>query len=144
MILSDEVEVHAKGMKEPLRCRQLLGHEDHPELGLGEEMACTVLAEPIPVPYVLLSGKHFDEQMRLGAVVALSRRRAAIEARSPLPAFSNILLRFEAVAGENEVPELYAKVLRPCDEPGRRHLIPFTSVPPSAGARLSRLLDQSP
>ena len=34
LILGDEVEVHAKGMKEPLRCRQLLGHEDHPELGL--------------------------------------------------------------------------------------------------------------
>ena len=37
LILGDEVEVHAKGMKEPLRCRQLLGHEDHPELGLEEE-----------------------------------------------------------------------------------------------------------
>ena len=41
------------------------------------------------------------------------RRRAVIEARSPLPVFSNILLRLEAVAAEEEVPELYAKVIRP-------------------------------
>src|SRR5512137_2306436 len=49
LILGDEVEVHAKGMKEPLRCRQLLGHADRPELGLGEETTCAVLAEPVPV-----------------------------------------------------------------------------------------------
>jgi adenylate cyclase len=140
LILGDEVEVHAKGMKEPLRCRQLLGHEDHPKLGLGEEMACTTLAEPVPVQYVLLSGKHFDEQMQPGAFVALSSRRAVIEARGSLPVFSNILLRLEAVVGENEVPELYAKVLRPFDESAGRHLIHFTSVPPSVRARLNRLL----
>jgi len=144
LILGDEVEVHAKGMKEPLRCRRLLGHEDHPKLGLGEEMACTTLAEPVPVQYVLLSGKHFDEQMQPGAFVALSCRRAVIEARNPLPVFSNLLLRLEALEGENEVPELYAKVLRPFDESGGRHLIHFTSVPPFVRARLNQLLDQSP
>jgi adenylate cyclase len=141
LILGDEVEVHAKGMKEALRCRQLLGHEDHPELGIGEEMACTTLAEPVPVQYVLLTGKHFNEQMEPGAFVALSSRRAVIEARSPLPVFSNLLLRLEAVAGEEEVPELYAKVLRPLDESGGCYLIHFTSVPPAVRARLNRLLD---
>ena len=130
-------------MKEPLRCRQLLGHEDHPELGLEEETACTTLAEPVPVQYVLLTGKHFNEQMEPAAFVALSRRRAVIEARSPLPVFSNLLLRLEAVAGEEEVPELYAKVLRPFDESGNRYLIHFTSVPPGVRARLNRLVDQN-
>ena len=48
------------------------------------------------------------------------------------------------IEGENEVPELYAKVLRPFDESGGRHLIHFTSVPPSVRARLNQLLDQSP
>src|SRR5512141_1483404 len=56
LVLGDEVEVHAKGMKEPLQCRRLLGHEDHPELGLEEEAACTSLAEALPVQYVLLAG----------------------------------------------------------------------------------------
>ena len=139
LILGDEVEVHAKGMKEPLRCRQLLGHEAHPELGLGEEMACTPLAEPVPVQYVLLTGKHFNEQMEPATFVALSHRQAVLEARSPVPVYSNLLLRLEAVPGENEVPELYAKVIRSFDESGNRHLIHFTSVPPGVRARLERL-----
>ena len=143
LILGDEVEVHAKGMKEALRCRQLLGHEDHPELGLEEETDCTTLAESVPCQYVLLTGKHFNEQMEPGAFIALSPRRAVIEAHSPLPVFSNLLLRLEAVAGEEEVPELYAKVLRPLDKSGGRYLIHFTSVPPGVRARLNRLVDQS-
>jgi adenylate cyclase len=143
LLLGDEVEVHAKGMKEALRCRQLVGYEDHPELGLEEETACTPLAEPLPCQYVLLSGKHFNEQPEPGAFVSLSQRRAVIEARSPLPVFSNILLRLEVVAGEKEVPELYAKVLRAHDESGNRHLIHFTSVPTGVRARLDRLVERA-
>ena len=141
LILGDEVEVHAKGMKEPLLCRQLLGHADHPEVGLGEETACTPLAECVPVHFQLLTGKHFNDQMEPGSFVALSQRQAVIEARSPLPLYSNILLRLEAVTGEREVPEFYAKVMRSIDEPARRYLIHFTSVPPGVRARLSRLAD---
>ena len=39
LILGDEVKVHAKGMREALDCRELLGHEDHPGLLLKEEVA---------------------------------------------------------------------------------------------------------
>ena len=35
LILGDEVKVHAKGMREALNCRELLGHEDHPGLLLA-------------------------------------------------------------------------------------------------------------
>jgi adenylate cyclase len=143
LMLGDEVEVHAKGMKEPLRCRHLLGHEDHPELGLEAEQACPPLAEPVPVHYVLLSGKHFNEQMEPAVFVALSRRQAVLEARGPLPLYSNLLLRLEAAPGEAEVPELYAKVIRAPDEAGNRHLIHFTSVPPGVRARLSRLAERT-
>ena len=138
LILGDEVEVHAKGMKEPLRCRQLLGHEDYPELGLGEETPCTMLVEPVPIQYVLLTGKHFNERMEPATFVGLSLRQAVLEAHSPVPAYSNLLLRLEAVTGENEPPELYAKVIRHFDESGNRYLIQFTSVPPGMRARLGR------
>ncbi len=144
LILGEDVEVHAKGMKEPLRCRQLLGQEGHPELGLGEEVACPALAEPVSVQYVLLTGKHFNEQMKSASFVALSHRRAVIVAAGDLPAFSNLLLRLEAVAGEADVPELYAKVLRPLDESGNRFLIHFTSVPPGLRTRLNRLAGGRP
>ena len=139
LILGDEVEVYAKGMREALRCRQLLGHEDHPELGLEVETDCPTLAEPVPVRYVRLTGKHFDEQMEPARLAALSPRQAVLEAGSPVPVYSNLMLRLEAVPGEAEVPELYAKVIRCVDESGNRCLIHFTSVPPGVRARLNRL-----
>jgi adenylate cyclase len=139
LILGDEVEVDAKGMKEALRCRQLLGHEARPELGLEEETSCNPLAEPMPVRYVRLTGKHFNEQMEPATLVALSPRRAVMVSAGPLAAYSNLLLRLEAEAGEGEVPELYAKVIRPFDESENRYLIHFTSVPPGVRARFNRL-----
>jgi adenylate cyclase len=142
LILGDEVEVHAKGMKEALRCRQLLGTEDHPELGLEQETTCPTLAEPVPVRYVRLTGKHFDEQMVPATFVGLSHRQAVLEAHSPVPIYSNLLLRLEAAPEEAEAPELYAKVIRLLDESGNRCVIHFTSVPPAVRARLNRLVDQ--
>ncbi len=139
VILGDELEVHAKGMKEPLRCRQLLGHEDHTELGLGQETPCTTLLEPVPVQYVVLTGKHFSEQMEPAAFVGLSHRQAVLQPVSPVPVYSNLLLRLEAVPGEAEAPELYAKVIRSLDGSGNRCLLHFTSVPPGLRARLDRL-----
>ena len=144
LILGDEVEVHAKGMQEALRCRQLLGHEDHPELGLEEETSCPPLAEPVPCHYVRLTGKHFNEQMEAATLVGLSHRRAVIEAAGPpLPPYSNIILRLEAETGEEAMPELYAKVIRPLAESGNRYFIHFTSVSPGVRARLNRLAGQS-
>jgi adenylate cyclase len=143
LLLGEEVEVHAKGMQEALRCRQLLGHEDDPELGLGEDKGCTPLAAPLSVHFVLLSGKHFNEQMEPAAFIALSPRRAVIETAGALPAYANILVRLEAETGAAEVPELYAKVIHRLDESGSRHVIHFTSVPPGVRARLNRLLEQS-
>jgi adenylate cyclase len=145
IILGDEVEVHAKGMQVPLICRELLGHEGHPELALEEEeTSCTTLSEPVPLHYVLLTGKHFDEQMQPATLVALSRRRAEIEATGPLPRYANIMFRLEAEVGEEaageEAPELYAKVIRPLDEASNLYLIHFTSIPPGIQARLDRFL----
>ncbi len=139
LLLGNEVEVHAKGMKEPLQCRQLLGHEAHPKLALEAEPACAMLAKPVPVQYVLLDGKHFSTQMEPATFLGLSNRQAVLETRSPPPVYSNLLLRLETVAGESAVPELYAKVIRLLDESTGRYLIRFTSVPPGVRARLNQL-----
>ncbi len=103
------------------------------------ETTCIPLVEPVPVRYVRLTGKHFDEQMEPANFVALSRRQAVLEARSPVPAYSNLLLRLEAVNGAKEAPELYAKVLRALEESTNRYLVQFTSVPPDVRAWLERL-----
>jgi adenylate cyclase len=140
LILGDEVEIHAKGMLEPLRCRALLGHEDHPELLLGEEeTSCPALDEPVSFHYVRLSDKHLDDTMQPATLVGLSQRRAVIETGEALPCYTNIMLRFQAETGEEETPELYAKVIRPLDDSEDRYLIHLTSVPPGMRAGLSRL-----
>jgi len=138
LILGDEVEIHAKGMQEPLLCRELLGHEDHPELSLQEEdTSFTDLAEPVVFHYVQLSDKHLGEEMQPGNLVGLSERRAVVEAAGPLARYTNIMARLEAEADGEEAPEFYAKVIRALDESRNRYLIHFTSVSPGTRARLN-------
>ena len=141
LILGDEVKVHAKGMQEALRCRELLGHEDHPELLLTEEAASFItLAEPMAFSFVSLADKHLDDKMHPGTFLSLSTRRAIVEVTCPLESYANIMLRLEAEAGDAE-SELYAKVIRPLDESARRYLIHFTLVPPAVQGRFQRLTD---
>jgi adenylate cyclase len=140
LLLGDEVTVHAKGMREPLLCRELVGHEDHPELALeGEEVSCTPLARPVALSYAMLTDKHLDEKMRPATLVGLSHRRAVLETADALSRYADIVLRLEGEADEEEEPELYAKVIRFVDESCHRYLVHFTSVPPGVRARLSQL-----
>jgi adenylate cyclase len=144
LILGNEIKVHGKGMRKALRCRELLGHEDHPELLLREEDSIfTTLDAPLPFSYGVLTDKHLDEQMQPATLVAISHRRAVVEAAGHLPRYANIMLRLEVGPGEEESPDLYAKVLRPLDESGKRCIIHFTSVPPGMQARLRRLANGS-
>jgi adenylate cyclase len=130
LVLGEEVEVHAKGMQEALLCRELVGHDEHPELALGqEEASLTLLAQPLPLSYLRLTEKHFREQMERATLVGLSHHRAVIETGSPLARYANLLLRLEAKV-DGEVPEIYAKVIRPLDESRFRYVVHFTSVSP--------------
>lgn len=140
LILGDEIEVHAKGMKKAIKCRELLGHEDHPELRLDEgEQTFTTLPEPLPVHYLLLTDKHFNEQMQPATLVGLSHRRAVLETAGSLSRYANILLRLEAEAGDEREQEIYAKVIRNVEESSERYIIHFTSLSPGMRARLDRL-----
>jgi adenylate cyclase len=143
LILGEMVKVHAKGMRQALECRELLGHEDHPELFIQEEQtSLAALAEPLPFSYAKLTGKHLEGQMERGTLIRLSHRRAVIEVTGPLPLHSNIVLRLEVEAGEGESPEVYAKVLQPADESGQCYLIHFTSVPSGVQKHLQRLVNK--
>jgi adenylate cyclase len=137
LVLGSEVEVHAKGMQEALLCRELLGHEEHPELALGEEEASlTPLDPPLPLYYVRIMDKHLDEQKQPGRLVALSSRRAVLETAVPLARYTNIMLRLEAEAVGEELPGLYAKVIGLLSESNNRYLIHFTSLSPGVRSRL--------
>ena len=136
LILGDKIEVHAKGMRKALMCRELLGHDDYPDLLLEVEgTRCTPLVNPVPLHYVRLTDKHIDEHMQPATLVGLSQRRAMIETSGPLPRFANIMLQLDSAVGETP-PELYAKVIRPLDGSSNSYLIHFTSVPNGIWERL--------
>ncbi len=142
LILGEGVKVHGKGMQKALRCRELLGHEDHPELLLKEEEPIfTTLDNPLPFYYVVLTDKYLDGQMQRATLVSISPRQAVVEVASQLPRRTNIMVRLEGGNGEEESPELYAKVIHPLDESGKRYLIHFTWVPPDMQVRLQQLTD---
>jgi adenylate cyclase len=141
LILGDQLKVHAKGMREPLKCRELLGHENHPELLLkGEETIFTTLSDPLPFHYVVMTDKHLDEQMHPAMLVAISQRRAVVEATGNLPLHANIMLRLEVESEEEKSEELYAKVVQVLDGSSKRYVIHFTSIPPGMVAWLHRLV----
>jgi adenylate cyclase len=140
LVLGEEVEVHAKGMQEALLCRELLGHEDHPELALGqEEASLTTLEKPLRLSYVRLTEKHLLERMEPATLVGLSHHRAVIETEGALTRYTNLMLRLEPEADGEEVPEFYAKVIHPLEESGNRYIIHFTSVSPGMRTRLVQL-----
>ena len=106
-----------------------------------EETIFTTLGDPLPFHYVVLTDKHLDEQMHPATLVGISQRRAVVEAAGKLPRHTNIMFRLEGRSGEEESAELYAKVIQPLDELGKRYLIHFTWVPPDMQVRLQRLTD---
>ncbi len=139
LILGEEIKVSAKGMSEPLLCRELLGHENHPELGLqGKEEEFVPLAPPVPCSFVRLSGKHLEEQSHPATLTGLAPAQALLQTTSPLARHSNIILRLEKASGQ-EIPELYAKVIRILESPPESCIVHFTSVSPAMQAELDRL-----
>lgn len=140
LVLGEEVEVHAKGMKEALQCRQLLGHEAHPDLALEEQAACASLAQPVPVRFVRMTGKHFDEAMAPALLVAVSERRAVLQVHGAIPVYSDLLLQLDSESCETEASEFYAKVIRVAEGAGINYLIQFTSLPPVVRSRLKRMV----
>jgi adenylate cyclase len=133
LILGNEVEVNAKGMQEAIRCRELWGHGDYPELSLeNQEAGCLALVEPQPLHYAPLSDKHRNEQMQPAILVGLSLRRGVLATCGPLQPYGNLVLRLSPEKGDEQALEVYAKVIRSLDEAENRYLIHFTSIPPEA------------
>jgi adenylate cyclase len=134
LILGEEIRVHGKGMQKPLKCRELLGHADYPELSRQEEAPVFLnLEEPLSFAYVVLAGKQLAGDKKPASLISVSPRQAVIEVAGELPLYANLMLAQEAMfPGE----ELYAKVTRALDEPSLQYVIHFTSVPAAIRAWL--------
>jgi adenylate cyclase len=140
LILGEEIKVSAKGMREPLNCRELLGHQDYPELSLAQpEQQFTILPAPMACYFVRLVGKHLESQKHPAILTGLAPGQALLISASPLARHSNIILRLEEESAQDP-PELYAKVIRILEEPDQSCVIHFTSVSPSMQTHLDHLL----
>ena len=142
LILGDKVEVHGKGMRKALRCRDLLGYEGYPDLMLEDEKTILLtLPHPVPCWCLVLTGKHLDGPMQPASLVSISPRQAVVAVDRQLLPRANIMLRLEGGSGEKDAPEVYAKVLQLLDESMHHYLIHFTFVPPAVQARLQLLME---
>lgn len=140
LVLGEEIKVEAKGMREPLNCRELLGHEDFPELGLAvPEQQYIHLSSPVNCYFIRLEGKHLGGQNHPATLTALAPGQAVLLSTGPLSRHSNIILRLEAGPGQDP-PELYAKVIRLLEPPDQGCVLHFTSVSPAMQKHLDGLL----
>ena len=79
--------------------------------------------------------------MHPAKIVAISQRRAVVEAAGNLPLHANIMLQLEVESEEEKSEELYAKVVQVLDGASKRYVIHFTSIPPGMKAWLHRLVN---
>jgi len=143
LILGEEVKVSAKGMPEPLLCRELLGHEAYPELSLAvPESQLMMLPIPVPCSMIKLTGKQLDNQEHPATLRGVAPGQAVLATACPLEQYSNIIVRLEGGTGQ-DAPELYAKVIRFFEEPEGCCVLHFTSVSPAMQVQLDRLMGKS-
>jgi len=140
LVLGDEVRVHGKGMLKAIKCRELLGHDDFPELSLDREgTSLTPLSRHLPCLLSVLTGKHLSQRMEPASLVSVSRKGAVVEVAGHLKRRADILVRLQVESGDDKVPEFYAKVIQPTDKSDGRYLIHFTSAPPRMPEKLRRI-----
>lgn len=137
--IQSEMEVEPKGVSEPLTLFEVRGIGPPFDLVFeGEPMdELVALAEPIPVVFGVLEGKHATSHRVEGTLVRLSPRRAELVSAEPLDPLSNLRLQ---LAGDAELAtDFYGKVLaEPAEHPGA-DVIRFTSMPPDVEARLAEV-----
>lgn len=141
LLLGEEILVSAKGMRQPLACRELLGHAAYPELQRARlEETVTPLAAPLACFFRRLDGKHLEDQAQPAQLTALGPNRACLTADDLPERHSNLLLTLTADPATPDAPELYAKVISRQEEPQAGCLLHFTSVSPAMAAVLKQLL----
>jgi len=115
--------VSVKGVAEPIPIYEVAGIDG---LSVPSREARPIeLAEPLPVRFSILEGKHENASLMPGRIVRCTTLDADIEAPPPTP-LTNVKL---PIAG---IGEVYAKVTRDVGE--GRFNVRFTSVPEGFGA----------
>lgn len=118
------MQVKAKGLKTPMSITEVIGIAGDYNLRLPVRQEClSVLAQPLPIGYVAISGKEDTGQAGEGLLVASDGRSAEIEITNTLDTLTDI--RLNLFAGGLDHDDLYAKVT---DKTERGMRIRFTRL----------------
>ncbi|HJS75578.1 MAG TPA: adenylate/guanylate cyclase domain-containing protein, partial [Vicinamibacteria bacterium] len=125
--LGDELQLGAKGFREPVTVYELLGIGGTHQILLPERSEeLRRLVREIPITVEVLEGKHVAGDAAEGKLIALSMAEATITATRNLERLANLRLRLTGLNGVIIPGDLYAKVTA-CEE--GRYVLRFTSVP---------------
>ena len=127
LVLGGEIELGAKGFKDPVTVYELLGMRGDYNLELPQRSeTLESLLREIPVQIAIFEGKHVSEEGIDGAIVELSMDEAVITCDRPLDKLANLRLRCIGLNGVIIPGDLYAKVTASGEN---RATVRFTSVP---------------
>lgn len=137
-------EVRMKGFMEPIPVFEVDGVRDPFNLTLPpRDIVLRDLREPLAITYRALDGKHVDDEVCNGALIAVAPRGALLDAPGGLDVLANILIRLEGKGLDSLGQDaLYAKVTSDEQAEGR-YLIRFTAIPAELVSALNELCDDA-
>jgi adenylate cyclase len=135
-----QMEVSAKGFSEPISIYEVTAIGAPYDLALPERVEHLVrLAEPFPIRYTILDGKHMTGAVHDGVALALSSTGALVQTAGPAPLLSNLKIHLPSPQDPAEpLGDLYAKIVDVAAD-GQEVQIRFTAIPQDVADTLQSL-----
>jgi adenylate cyclase len=139
--IGEEMEVTVKGFSRPVRIYAVDAIGAPYDLVLPAQVEhLAVLAQPLPVRFSVLDGKHMTGAMHEGTLVRLSTLGAVLRTPHPLVRMDNLKMLFPVPDAPAQVlGDLYAKVTDTAAYGGGLKLR-FTAVPEDVAAAVRQLI----
>ena len=132
--LDSAMQVSPKGVKEPLTIYEVGGIAGDYQLFLPPkpEVAWIELAQPLPIRFTMVEGKHVEEVRYQAAIIKLAPSLAEISAAMLPPRLANLRLSLSDYHDRLITDNLYGKVVTHLADPPGVFQVNFTAIPPEA------------
>jgi adenylate cyclase len=126
VVVRRTLKLSAKGLAAPLTLFDVVGVKGPHDLDLPTAShELQPLADPLPVRFFLLDGKHLDDEAVEGTLIALSQTGGLLRTEHPLDPFTDLKLHL-APPNAAASGHAYAKVLEASEE---GYAVHFTALP---------------
>ncbi len=132
--VDNAMQVSPKGVKEPLTIYEVGGIAGDYQLFLPPkpEVDWIELAQPLPIQFTMVEGKHVGEVRYQAAIIKLAPRMAEISAAMLPPRLANLRLSLSDYNDRLITDNLYGKVVTHLADPPGVFQVNFTAIPPEA------------